>query len=179
VKHPYTKTYFDKRDSNVDASEWLVIEKNIKSLYSVLEISCGTGKLLRYLKYRHKRVVGCDISEYAISVAKNVGVPVVVCDAQYLPFRDKVFSTSVSQHLIEHTEKPLQTLKESMRVSRKKVVHIVPGHPCDDPTHVKNYYKYDELKKLADELGCRYTLTDDGKTNPLLDLDWLLVLHLR
>jgi len=177
VKHPYTKTYFDKRNSNIDTSEWVVIEKNIKNLYSILEIGCGTGRFLQYLKHRHKRVVGCDISEYAIGIAKRVGVPVVICDAQYLPFRDETFTAAITQHLIEHTEKPLQTLKESVRVSRKKAVHIVPGHPCDDPTHVKNYYKYEELKELADKLNYRYMLTDDGKTDPVLNLDWLLIIY--
>lgn len=179
MKHPYTKSYFERRNNNIDFSEWIVIERSVKGAHSVLEVGCGTGRLLQYLKHRHRRVVGCDISQYAVSIAKDLDTLLVICDVQHLPFRDRAFTSTVSQHLIEHVENPLQALKETIRVSREKAVHIIPGHPSDDPTHVKNYYRYDELKKLADMLGCRYILTDDGKTNPLLDLDWLLVLHVR
>jgi len=42
----------------------------------------------------------------------------VVCDVQYLPFRDNIFDVVFCSHVIEHTENPLLSLKEVLRVTK-------------------------------------------------------------
>ena len=177
MKHPYDESYFKERDINIDISEWKVLREKTIDCSLILEIGCGTGGLLKYLSLNGKRTVGCDISEYAASKAKNRCNFIVICDAQYLPFKHKIFDAAISQHVIEHTQKPKQTIIESIRVSKIKSVHIIPGHPSDDPTHVKNHYKKEEIENFVKDLPYRWVLTDDGKTNPN-DLDWLLKIEL-
>ena len=50
----------------------------------------------------------------------------LVCDAQYLPFRDSVFDEVYSHHVIEHLRNPYLFLKETIRISKDKVIIICP-----------------------------------------------------
>jgi len=47
-------------------------------------------------------------------------------DAQFLPFRDNVFTKTFSFHCLEHLKRPLIALKEMRRVTRGQIIIKVP-----------------------------------------------------
>jgi SAM-dependent methyltransferase len=70
---------------------------------AVLEVGSGPGGNLNWLKRRMETVVGADVSETMIKLARRNGVQALVrIDGSRLPFRDRsceaVFSATVLQH---------------------------------------------------------------------------------
>jgi ubiquinone/menaquinone biosynthesis C-methylase UbiE len=67
--------------------------------------------------------VGCSFSnsgDVNVDIEKNSFAD-VICDAQFLPFRDNSFRIVRASHVIEHVDDPEQMLDELVRVSSKKV----------------------------------------------------------
>jgi len=65
----------------------------------VLEVGCSAGLGLGYLSRRAKRIIGGDISEYAMRLAQEHyqgRVELIRFDAHSLPFRDACFDVSGS-----------------------------------------------------------------------------------
>lgn len=60
---------------------------------NILDLGCGTGKNSKYLSEKGFNVVGIDFSDAALRLATKLGVksPLIVADAAYLPFKEKVF----------------------------------------------------------------------------------------
>jgi len=56
--------------------------------------------------------------------------PDIVCDAQRLPFKPKVFNLINCSHLLEHLDKPYLCLDEINRVSKEKA-KILVGFPLE------------------------------------------------
>ena len=79
------------------------------------------------------KVVHCDISRRA-SVE-------VVCDAHYLPFRDKIFDAVYASHVIEHCLHPAKVLQEFKRVSKGRVIIKVMNTKLDysDNSHLYSW----------------------------------------
>jgi SAM-dependent methyltransferase len=104
------------------ADEWL------------LEVGCGAGVFSRSLKhyYPDARVLGCDLSQRAVMLARqqSQGILYNVADAQGLPYMDAKFQAVVFFDLLEHVEAPDQTLQEFHRVL--KPGGILHGYvPCE------------------------------------------------
>ena len=57
----------------------------------VLDLGCGTGLFLKWLREISKDVVGVDISKNMLRKAKQRDANVILADAENLPFREKVF----------------------------------------------------------------------------------------
>lgn len=70
----------------------------------VLEIGCGTGRLLRRLAPRHRRYVGIDISEETLAAEElPPNAETRVADAVDLAgFADRSFDVVISSQLMEH-----------------------------------------------------------------------------
>ena len=51
----------------------------------------------------------------------------VLCDAQYLPFKNSCFDRVISRHVIEHVEKPDLLMFELIRVSKHVVEVFCPN----------------------------------------------------
>ena len=142
----------------------------------MLEVGCGTGGLVKFLIDHGYEAEGCDISDYAVSVAQKKGLKVIKADAQELPYSDKSFDAVISQHLLEHCQDDLKALKESMRIAKFRVIHVVPGHQSNDPTHVRNHYTADMIEALLAKIEAkdkRY-FPDSGEP-----LDWIILIDLR
>ena len=145
----YGKYYYLVRDT--DLSEWNYFRVHGR----VLELGCGCGELLEYLS-RSCEAYGIEISDYAIEKCKNKGLNVFKADASNLPFKNDSFDYVISQHLLEHLDDPLKAVKESVRVARKKAIHIIPAHRSADATHKISYF----TKEMIDEI-CR-KLVEEG-----------------
>ena len=94
----------------------------------VLEVGCGPGGNLNFIKknYNAKRLVGADISDEMVALAKNnTSLEIYKTNGTELPFNDMeldiVFCATVLQHNTDHIM--LNALiKEMSRVSNNKVV---------------------------------------------------------
>ncbi len=102
----------------------------------ILDVPCGTGRLLRSLASRVPHSVGADISLDMIQFSR-LPTPVkggpkglleyVQCDAKYLPFSNDSFDVVVSGRFLHHLfhlprAERVQVMREFARVSRKWVL---------------------------------------------------------
>lgn len=148
----------------------------------VLELGCGTGGLLEYLTKKGLSVVGIDISEYACKTCRNKGFDIVMASATHLPFRDKSFNYTVSQHVLEHTDDHIKALFESIRVSKEKAVHVLPGHFSTDMTHNINHFTEDMVKdmvNLLEKKGYRAKYYPEYPNGRVVDRDWVIVCYIE
>lgn len=95
---------------------------------TVLDIGCGDGMLLEYLKDKGFDCFGIDISSEAIRIAKSRGVDCEQADiTDKLRFEDSSFDNVILTDVLEHLFQPLEVLKESHRVSKENIFISVPN----------------------------------------------------
>ena len=97
----------------------------------VLDIACGTGRVIEILSALPLEIHGCDISGLLIDKALARGIPasrLTVCDATRLPYDDGAFEYTYSIGSLEHfTEDGISRfLSESNRVCRTGSFHNIP-----------------------------------------------------
>ncbi|MEV4557242.1 class I SAM-dependent methyltransferase [Kitasatospora sp. NPDC049285] len=95
----------------------LVVEELAGTSGTVLDVGCGNGKFVSRL---HKdrpdlQVVGTDISA---GILADVAKPVVVADAQVLPFADDSADAVLALHMLYHVSNIEATIEELARVCR-------------------------------------------------------------
>ena len=92
-----------------------------KELIHVLDMGCGWGNNLKFLKDKGFCGVGVDISKTAIQYCKSSGYTASVCDFSKLPFSDSSFDIVFDRQAIQHNtiENIKKTLNEVKRVLKK------------------------------------------------------------
>jgi SAM-dependent methyltransferase len=83
----------------------------------ILDVGCGSGKLLADLREQGWQVYGVDFSPVAVEYAKNQnGLDVRLGDLFQAGYQDGFFDVVMFNHSLEHVYNPLETLKEARRV---------------------------------------------------------------
>lgn len=100
----------------------------------VLDVACGVGYGKDYLD---ASVIGVDISNHALQIAKNHGAQVGQADARKLPFPDRAFDGVVSFETIEHMPQAdamvfLSELKRCLKKNRSLIISA-PNRLFDSP----------------------------------------------
>jgi len=92
----------------------------------------------------------------------------VKADALQLPFKNNAFDIVCSRHVIEHVESPVKLLRETIRVSNKKVVITCPHRFAHKPKITKRGI---QLRKPP---GHKWGITRRWieKTLNKLDVNW-------
>jgi len=87
------------------------VRRHLRRTRMVLDLGCGNGALASCLEDLH--VVGVDHLQAGLARTASEGGrgPFVCADVGRLPFRDGATDAVVLQHLIEHLDDPLSTLK--------------------------------------------------------------------
>ena len=94
----------------------------------VLDLGCGVG---RYLEKFSQTSVGIDQSVANINQCRKRGLTVLKADLnKKLPVKKGEFDLVFASHIIEHIDSPLNFLKESHRVLKKKGT-IILGLPIE------------------------------------------------
>jgi ubiquinone/menaquinone biosynthesis C-methylase UbiE len=111
---------------------------------------CDTGHRTGLKERRDKSIKPREVKNF------------VLCDGQYLPFKDSSFEQVVSIHLIEHVNDPWLLLKEIIRVSSDKVTIRCPHRLGDrlrgkNPFHT-NFLNIKWFAKALTALGCRFEI---------------------
>ena len=105
-----------KLTCRLDAVETARILEHVPSgATQILDVGCGTGHLLDEAEAENK--VGVDLSISMLRLASERGCPahLVMADGGRLPFRDRSFSSVISQDAIVHFKDPEALTREMVR----------------------------------------------------------------
>jgi SAM-dependent methyltransferase len=96
-----------------------------------LDIGCGTGVAAPVVAALGWTVIGVDVSERLLDIARSRGIDVVNAPAEALPFEDASFDSAVS--IWTHTD--VQDFGAAMRAAARVLRSGAPfvyvgGHPC-------------------------------------------------
>lgn len=105
------------------APMWRALARVLPTLRgSVLDVGCGSKP--------YRGLFDASVREYVgLDRASPNATPDVIGDAHALPFEDHRFDVAVSFQVLEHVERPVDCLREMVRVVRPggEVVFTVPG----------------------------------------------------
>jgi ubiquinone/menaquinone biosynthesis C-methylase UbiE len=97
-----------------------VLRRRPRADASVLELGCGSGRMLSSIQARDSelRLTGLDLSASQIDLARNShpAIEFVCGNGEALPFPDASFDYVVFFDYLEHIEKPPESLAEMYRV---------------------------------------------------------------
>lgn len=99
----------------------LIFEQNYNSC---LDVGCGTGRGLSFLKQRHPNLLllGVDISPDLLNIAVNKnGIDsnkLLIANGCKLPFHDETFDLVIALGLMHHVENPNKIVSEMLRVAK-------------------------------------------------------------
>jgi len=87
---------------------------------NVLDLACGTGRLLGFLQALSYETVGIDISKNMLMIArkKEKKIHFVLGDVENLPFRERIFLYSLCSRAFKLFPNPIKFLKECWRCLR-------------------------------------------------------------
>lgn len=163
--HHYSRLYYQKRDLLI-LPPAIILKSYLKDqkVSKILEVGCGTGRLIEYLKYFGFKVQGCDKSFIAAKISGQKKA-----SATKLPFNNNQFQAVLAISLIEHlTQKEgLKFIQEAFRVLKKGGIFflVTPNYwspnrlirgkkwfAFSDPTHL-TYYSPLNLASLLKKQG--------------------------
>lgn len=110
----------------------------------ILMLGCGTGeesKLLEAFGASSKQLIGIDLSNKSIEIAKNTypDIEFVVGDMNNLPFENECFDFVYSSLAIHYNATPEKTYKEVYRVLKSDGLFLFSvGHPLRWGSEEKN-----------------------------------------
>jgi ubiquinone/menaquinone biosynthesis C-methylase UbiE len=90
----------------------------------ILDIGCGSGKHLLFLKKLGLDISGIDASPHMINLAEKRlgnGCALKTGLAEELPFEDNEFDLAVFINTLEFLDDPITALKEAGRVAKRKI----------------------------------------------------------
>lgn len=115
--------------------EWLIhfAEKNrsreicrFRNPGAVLDVGCGRGLLLYYLKQAGWKAMGTESGEETCrTIQQTLGVPVVAGDFRRLVLAAQRFDGIVLWHVLEHLENPATVLEEARRLLKAEGFLII------------------------------------------------------
>lgn len=94
----------------------------------VLDVGCGTGLLVKWLRKFGIEAYGLEISEYILKVVTGDLKPYLKYgDIINIPYKDQEFDLVVTFDVLEHLErsKTKKAVEETARISKKFVLHKV------------------------------------------------------
>jgi len=102
------------------------------SKFKVLDIGCGTGELMLKIAEKAQWVLGIDVSDRMLKIAKRkireLENSFLVCaDADNLPVKDDSFNLVFAITLIQNMPDPATTVKEIFRAASSDARLIISG----------------------------------------------------
>jgi len=139
--------------------DWPTKNKLIKALTlpedRLLDVGCGTGALLRFLKEEgYKNLEGLEISKRAVEVLDQHGITMHHAKLPDLPLLNEQYDVVVASQVLEHIirrQKFLRGLKQILKPSGSLII-FVPNNclgPIDEPSHVVKFTRDTLAKELS------------------------------
>ncbi len=174
----YTKAYFKKRDHlDLHIAESIRQFMNERKLKSLLDVGCGTGRMVKYFNDKNFKALGCDIYDDALKTARRINnkKSIIKAPATKLPFKRSSFDMLTAISLIEHLtpREAEKFIKEAKRVLKPGgfIFLVTPNYSTpirllqgkkwfaySDPTHI-NFYTPKSLAALLRLFGFINTKT--------------------
>jgi len=175
--------YTDKRFQVIDAKEekgrlWRVWNRYFKDINGkILDAGCSVGN---FISLCPERIIGIDVDKDAVEICKKRGFNAMYMDLdKKLEFPDNYFDAIYCNHVIEHTQDPLFTLREFYRVLKTdgKLVLFVPNvlkykfKIFNEFTH-KHFFTPRSLEEVCYNAGFReFRIYQEHKS--IMGLGWL------
>lgn len=168
----YNERYFSERDRlDLHIAASIAILMKDHSLKKVLDVGCGTGRLVKFLNERGFQSYGCDNVNLAVKTARKINEKntIVKAPATKLPFKKNSFDMLTAISLIEHlTKTEMNTfILEAKRVLKPNgfIFIVTPNFASpwrfiqgtkwfgySDPTHI-NFFTPLSLANLLKDYG--------------------------
>ena len=173
-----------------ERNAWIEIQHIFykKNDAKILDIACGTGKVIEILNDNIKanNVYGCDISEPLINKALERGISqkkLKICDATALPYNEDEFDYNYSIGSLEHFTKEgiLKFLTSSMKVTKFEGYHMIPvSRNNEDNGWINNHQSYfnnslDWWASLCNQVSKNYQFLDSSWEDELSVGKWLII----
>lgn len=135
----------------------IVLKKRFKnrSGLKILDMGCGTGAVIEYLRLKNQQVIGIDANSVAVDYCRQKSLPVEKSEAHKTKFSDGVFDVILALDLLEHLENPEEAIKEMGRILKQGglLIATVPAHQFlwsyhDVSLHHKKRYNKESLIDL-------------------------------
>lgn len=159
-----------KRTTDLTKTSLKWIEKQLENieLDSILDVGSGSEYLLNHLslKKTFKRLSSIDL--YEINSNKNTTVERFIGCLPNLPFKNNEFDIVTCTHVLEHVLEPDKSAKELLRVTRKKLIIIVPR---------QRYYKYtldNHINFYQDIEPLLHLFSGNKTTHQVIKGDWVI-----
>ncbi|HET9269877.1 MAG TPA: class I SAM-dependent methyltransferase [Vicinamibacterales bacterium] len=127
----------------------------------ILDVGCGTGYNLGLLA-RHGASFGLDLNERGLSLARDIGRPLVRADTARLPFADGIFDLVTSFDMMQCIPTDREAVREMARVLKPGGVAVISMAALEilhgDHSEVwQEYRRYNRAsaRALAEQAGLR------------------------
>lgn len=141
-----------------------LVKKETRKTDSVLDIACGTGSILRYLKNNgYENLHGTEISGLCVERLENLGISMFKSFLPEINCQDNSFDVVIASQILEHIIKREKFLSEIKRVMKPggQCFLFVPDNclgPIDEPSHVIKFNSK-SLGKLIGKYFNEFTIT--------------------
>jgi SAM-dependent methyltransferase len=116
---------FDEKDLKLTGDMYfdIVTDLMLNEQCNVIDIGCGSGRFIKYLDGRYKKLVGIDPSQAIFAadnlVGKNGNVELVMASTDNIPFPDNHFDFGYSLGVLHH----IPDTKKALQDCVKKIKH--------------------------------------------------------
>ncbi len=120
-------------DTTLSREDLLTIASNITEESSILDLGCGSGRLLKYLTDLKKaKVMGVECDEDKVIECAGRGVPVIHADLDNgLPdFPDLSYDFVILSRTLQAVKRPDLLLDEMFRVGRTGIISFINFGHC-------------------------------------------------
>ncbi len=124
----YTESFVGQLFHSMIAFYRALVIRMMMNPKTCLDVGCGTGRLVGWLRKFGIDARGVDISKYAIELSdKSVKPYLTIGDASNLPFKDNQFEVVITYDILERIErsKIKKVIEETVRVSNKYILHKI------------------------------------------------------
>lgn len=125
------------------------------SPHHLLDLGCGNGEIIRYLKKHHPsyHFVGIDRDSQALQRARQINSTEEfhLLDVNHLePLQERRFDLLLLLEVLEHLPEPEKTLREISRLNFQGIIISVPWEPLFRlAVLLGNFYSWEKLKSLG------------------------------
>ncbi len=139
----------------------------------LLEIGCGTGRYLGFMKKMGWDVTGIEMDKKACEIARqNFLINIIETDIESMEFKPDSFDAIVASHVIEHLYSPVKVIKECYNALSPGGIILIAtpnifsfGHKIFkgywiglDPSRHIYLFSPNSLKKILEESGFKINM---------------------